>query len=414
MANQTLFRGPLVNAGSLLNATTQGEVVTPFDGPLISYQGQSIPDVRQPPLAKDTLIPGAVPVSYASPLFITYDGIPQAIASNQISTNAVFTVATLRNLNTTTGSSSLADNSQQITYGLPIIPQGTTQVVNVQAIDFGFATGTTTANSSTVVVTDTRFFAVGQWLAIGGVGNAASNTALITRVTSVANVTTIQISPVAGTGRARAPIGLAAFFGQGLTPEANVYVPAVVPASVSQYVPAGLAAVFDARYGAGRNLSLNAGTNAIITVSGYDVYGNALTESITANGTSAWGVKAFKYIRSILTTQDGSVGSVGLGETFGFAWRSDSWGLVRAGMSNKATVGTTTGYTSAIVGPSTATTGDVRGTIQISTGSLVTGIFGAPGVNGTSRLTIAQHVSPSQIIYSNPLSYTALFGTAQA
>ena len=145
MANQTLFRGPLVNAGSLLNATTQGEVVTPFDGPLISYQGQSIPDVRQPPLAKDTLIPGAVPSFYASPLLITYDGIPQAIASNQISTNAVFTVAVLRNLNTTTGSSALADNAQQITYGVPIIPQGTTQVVNVQAIDFGFATGTTTA-----------------------------------------------------------------------------------------------------------------------------------------------------------------------------------------------------------------------------------------------------------------------------
>jgi hypothetical protein len=413
MGNQTLFRGPLVNAGSLINATTQGEVVTPFDGPFISYQGKVVPDVRQPPLAKDALIPGSVPVFYGGPLFISYDGIPQSIASNQISTNAVFTVGALRNLNTTTGSSALADNAQQITYGLPIIPQGTTQVVNVLGIDYGFATGTTVAASTAVVVTDTRWFAVGQWLAIGGVGNTASNTALIARVVAIPNATTIQLSSAAGTGRARAPIGMAAFFGQGLTPEANVYVPAVTPASITPYFPAGLAAVFDSRYGAGRNLSVSGGTNGVITVSGYDVYGNAMTESITAVGTTAWGRKAFKYVRSILTTTDGSVGSVGLGETFGFSWRSDSWGLINVGLDNKASIGTTTGYTSAILGPSTATTGDVRGTVQINTGSLVTGIFGQ-AITGTSRLTIAQDLNPAQIIYSNPLGYTALFGVAQA
>lgn len=412
MGSQSLFRGPLVNAGALQNATTQGEVVTPFDGPSIDYQGGVIPDVRQSPINSEALIPGSVPSFYGSPLLITYDGIPQVSAVNAIATAQALTAGNNLTLNTVVATVALSDGAQHLTYGLPIVPQGTSTPVIVSAIDFGFTTGTATANSSSLVVPDTAPFKVGQWIAVGGVGNTSSNTALITQVTGVTNRTTITISPVAATGRTRAPVGNAAFFGQGLTPETNPYVPAVVPNAATGQYAAGYAAVFDPRYGAGRGLVMNGGTGATVLVTGYDVHGNLMTEFFTgqAGGTASLGNKAFKYVRSIAAVAGtGQSASIGITDTFGFAWRVDSrsltyvrnqTGVLASTLMAAVTLATT-------ISPSTNTSNDVRGTINIATANLGT-------TNGTMRITIAQFASPDQIINASPLGYTSFFGIPQA
>lgn len=411
MGSQTLFRGPVVNAGSLMNTTTQGEVVGPFDGPDISYQGLAIPDPRNTPLPKDTLSPGAVPSFYASPLLVTYDGIPQQSFTNTVATTQIVTAGNTLTLNTVNATVNPTDDAQVWTYGIPLVPQGTSSVVIVGAIDFGFATGTTVANSSSVVVSDSRAFDQGQWLAIGGVGNSSSNTALITQVTGITNRTTITISPVAATARTRAPIGNASILTNvSLTPPASSIAAAVVPNAATGQLGAGLAAVFDSRYGAGRNLRVQGATanTTVLTVVGYDVHGNYMTESITVAGgtTITSGLKAFKYIASITAGGTNATGvAVGLGDLFGFAWRSDSYGLtvVRSNFTNVLLP--VASYSPAITGPSTATSADVRGTVNLAA------TFTS---NGTSRLTIAAFPSADQVVNATPIGYTSLFGVPQA
>src|SRR5262249_7711252 len=100
--------------------------------------------------------------------------------------------------------------------GVPLVPFGKSTATTVAAIDFGFTTGTTASNSSTVVVTDNTLFSIGQWLVIPGAGAAGvTNSALITQVASVsgANTTTIFITPVAATALNNNPIGQGNFYG---------------------------------------------------------------------------------------------------------------------------------------------------------------------------------------------------------
>jgi hypothetical protein len=396
---ETTNRGPMVSAGSLYDGRDET-----FDGPSIVYQGDGFPDVRQSPMPKDGLISRRVSCFLESPWVITADNIPSAISGAGLAALTATVALTPQVLTTVApggaaGVPSLAP--------VPIVPFGTSTPINVLAIDFGFTTGTTTAGSATIAaVPDSTQFAVGEWICIGGAGNAAKTSSLMTQVVSLASATTITVSPAPLGSLAHAPIGHANL-GQPVPP-------GVVPNGVSMRYDGGLGAFFCPHEGLARVVSVvsQAGGTVVFTINGYDVYMRPMTQTLTANGvTTANTLKAFKYISSIVpaTTDAGHTYSFGWGDTFGLNLRADlfehtdiKWGgLVPV-------IGT--GFTAAVkTNPSTAALGDVRGTVSVATLAAPVGAAS----NGTLRLVIAQRVTPWQGIFSTPLFPNPLYGVTQ-
>lgn len=120
-----------------------------------------------------------------------------------------------------------------------------------------------------------------------------------------------------------------------------------------------------------------------VTIIGYDEYLVKVKEtlSVTATGTSktATGKKAFKYIQSIAITSAGDATTntvnLGWGDTLGLPYKvSDSSDVMQAWIGGvlEATMPTTTrGDTST----ATATTGDVRGTVLLSSAMAGTAVY---------------------------------------
>lgn len=177
---------------------------------------------------------------------------------------------------------------------------------------------------------------------------------------------------------------------------------AQVPVSFGQ---SGSVQAWDPTKSVSRNISILAvgGNNSGIAflVSGYDLYGFPMTERIagSTSGVAIVGAKAFKYLASI-TVAAGTVGSgvsVGTGTLVGLPLRADSAGYVSVyGQTSGAWMSTGSSITTAVTSTATATTGDVRGTIQ-TLGS------------GTSAMQIFQTVS-----VANVSSNAGLFGVTQA
>lgn len=146
-------------------------------------------------------------------------------------------------------------------------------------------------------------------------------------------------------------------------------------------------------------------TGGDFIVSGYDIYGYPMSETIThAGGTATTnGKKAFKFIASVVPQfTDAHNYSVGTTDIFGFPIYSASFNPgATADVSiswNGAAVTATTGYTAGVTTTATKTTGDVRGTYAVQSAS-----------NGTKVLVITQ--APA---LSNIGSATGLFGVTQA
>ncbi len=191
---------------------------------------------------------------------------------------------------------------------MPIIPVGTSVVTTAAiAIDFGFTTGTTVANSSTIAVIDNTLFKVGQWLVVGNVANTSGSKSLISQVQSIAtaNTTTITVAPSPATGLASVPIGQANLYDAGLLPPATQFGPAAASANAHAFggaIQAGLARIYNPRETLARNIAIQGltagGYSAVVT--GWDLWGNPMTEVITlSSATTGAGKRAFKYIGSI-------------------------------------------------------------------------------------------------------------------
>lgn len=413
---ETIDRGPFVNAGSLLDNR-----VEPFDGPSIDYQANVIPDVRFGPIRSVGLQPGRVPSFLNSPYIVMTDAVLSAASTTTLAAAQVATSGVAMTLSTTSAGG-FAAGTPSWTYNIPLIPLGTTTIATVGALDFGFATGTTAANSSTVVVQDSTYFTSGQWIVIGGAGNSTNTNPLVTQIASTVNATTIQISPVAGGALSNAPIGDANLYGSGLLPLPTQFGPSSpVPSSVNPYSVGGLAEIFNPLESVTRNIAVTASTatngTAAILVTGYDVYGALMTELVTAAGTTTvYGKKAFKYILKAVPQQtQGANYTLGVGDVVGFHVRSDKWEYSNI-FWNGTFATTKNGWTQATtVVPATNTTGDVRGTVQLSTnGSLATSVGGAAVSNGTTRLTLMMSVPLYNIINATPLNSVPMFGVANS
>lgn len=420
------FRGPLNSMGALeTNAATAS--VEPLDGPSQSYQGFAVPDIRSGSFAKDGFRPGQQAAFMLGGDFVLLDNIPQARGSTLIAAAQIVTSAVAVAL-VTSQPAGLA-SSAGIAVGVPIIPLGTTVATFAAlALDFGFATGTTVANSSTVTVTDSSIFRQNQWLVIGGVGNSSASRSLICQVQSSPTTTTIQISPVAATAIGAAPIGQANLWGSAMLPNATQFGPSAPAATGHAFggaMEAGLARIYNPREMLARNLSVT-GVTAIANaysavISGWDVWGNPMTEVLSAAATVTTFVtkKAFKYISSITsgTTVAGSqTVAFGLGDTIGLPVRVDYWEELYATWNGVA-MANFSGFTPALLSPSTSTSNDVRGTLQLSTSIVTGGLATAMSViasNGTGRLFVAMSIPPTPAILATPINQAPLFGGAQA
>ena len=155
----------------------------------------------------------------------------------------------------------------------------------------------------------------------------------------------------------------------------------------------------------GRGVSItgvSSGAGGAFLVSGYDVYGYPMTQTITvgAGVNTVNSTKAFKVITSVVPQfTDAHNYSVGTADIFGFGIAANYFADVSINW-NSVAITASTGFTAAVATTASATTGDVRGTYAVQTAS-----------DGTKRLVVS--VTPTlSAILSNPT--TGLFGVAQA
>lgn len=413
---ETLYRGPGVSIGSLMDGR-----VEQLDGPSIEYQGDLIPDPRFSPANKDSLSPGAIKGFFNNPYFTLVDNVPSANSSTSIAASQQIATTLGLSLTLVTAQAGTAAGVQVFAPGVPILNASTGAIATVSAIDFGFTTGTTASNSSTVVVVDNSLFAVGQWICIPGVGGT-TNVPLFTQVqTKSTNTTVITISPVAQTALNNVPIGQANLYNPFLPPATQFGPSAVTPTAVEPYRLAGFGLAFDPQQGIARNISVTASSvgsgTTQIAVSGFDVYGWPMTELITASGTTTqFGKKAFKYISLITVNATATTGSaaaltIGHSDVVGFNIRSDKWEFANIFWNGGFAINNT-GWTKALTTTSTNSTADVRGTQNLSTAQI--GTSATASTDGVRRLTIMMSVPFQNMINATPLSSSSLFGTAQA
>jgi hypothetical protein len=157
----------------------------------------------------------------------------------------------------------------------------------------------------------------------------------------------------------------------------------------------------------GRAVSITSGavtTAPLFTVSGYDIYGYPMTETIQSAATTVNGKKAFKFITSVVpATADGAnTYSVGTTDIIGLPIRSDNFADVTLAYSaslNPVPISAATGYTAAVTTLATATTGDVRGTYALQ----------VVASSGANRLYARQTPAPY-----NVGSIVGLYGVTQA
>lgn len=133
---------------------------------------------------------------------------------------------------------------------------------------------------------------------------------------------------------------------------------------------------------------------AIITITGTDQYGQAMSE-VSASGTSHAGLKAFKTITSITTSATITGATAGSGDVLGLPYRPVLGGFIRG------RVGEDTADAGTYVAPSrvtaTTTTGDVRGTYDpqgVPNGALVftVAIAVANGPNDSDAFGLSQNL----------------------
>jgi hypothetical protein len=422
----TNFRGPVNSLGAMEDATSG-----PDDGPNYQYQGTVFPALREGTFPKDGVGAGRSGSFLDNPQFVLVDNIPQAATTTLIAAANSSSVASIVNgtplaLSTTAAGNATA-GTPSVATGVPLIPFGSaTPVTAAIAIDFGFTTGTTTAASSSVVVVNTAVFTVGQWLVIGGAGNAGKTACLITQVAGITNATTITISPSALGTLTNAPIGSGNLF-NSITPPSTQFGPS--QSTANAVTPTWLAGMFrswDPLQALSRNISITTvnttGAGGGFIVNGWDAHGQAMSELITvaaATTTSYYGKKAFKYIKSVIPQFTDATGaySVGVGDTFGMPMRMDRYEYLNW-CYNGINAVNSSGFIAAVLSVATNTTGDVRGTLQVSTvGTVQTGtsvITNPAASNNTSRLWMSQTIPLFNDIAGTPTNTAPFYGVTQA
>lgn len=422
----TNHRGPINNMGALEGDAGTTATIQPLDGPSMSYQAWGWLDPRGFPFPKDGFRPGQAAAFMIENDTYAVDAIPQGNSTTALAAAQVITAATGMAL-ATVAVTNFSSGAASIAVGVPIIPQGTTVVTTANiALDFGFTTGTTTANSTSVQVADNTLFWLNQWLVIGNVGNSAGTRSLLTQVVAIStsNSTTITVSQAPATALG-VPIGQANLYGSEFIAIGTQFGPTTAVATSHNpggRIQAGLGRFMNPREMLARGVVVQASAStagtATILVSGWDVWLQPMTELITALGTTpAYGKKAFKYVQSAVPQSIGTTVSatytLGISDVFGFPFRADEPEHVTI-IAGGTTVANAVGITTAVITGANNTSGDVRGTVQLSGIGGGTPLSSVATSNNVKRLFVVQSPGVWNTLFATPNNLTPMFGTTQA
>jgi hypothetical protein len=391
----TIQSGPIIISGNT-NATQNSE---PDQGPSLTFQGSGLLDPRY--MGAVGAAPGTKIFGlYANSYVVSTDAVPVILSVSRVAAAAATVAATPMALVTA--------QAAGVSPLVPVLPFGAgasaSNLVNALALDFGFCVGNVTSASPTLTLPAGawRYFTKGQRLLVAGAGASAGNLFTTVLNTPVPGATTITMADNALTSTNGVQVGAA-------HPTLNCAWP---------FINAGTISLFDPTQGVARAVSItgpSGSTAQNFVVRGYDVYGQAMTESIPFAGGAATtnGKKAFKYIASVTpaATDVGHTMSVGTTDILGFNFRSDYWEYVDVFVAG-AFVSVNTGWVvTDVTTPATTTTGDVRGTYALQTASngdgTVTNWAAARRVAMFSSLPIFNSIN------ANNLNYSTMFGNTQ-
>jgi hypothetical protein len=152
-----------------------------------------------------------------------------------------------------------------------------------------------------------------------------------------------------------------------------------------------------------RALKVNCSTTArAFTISGYDYYGQAMSETITVSvaGTAVTGKKAFFQVLSATIAGSATVVLIGTSDVMGIPVRVANVAYVASVKSNNTLAQDAGTFVAADLATATTTTGDVRGTYTPATASdgivrtvagiLLPGIAVGPTATRTGALGVTQ------------------------
>jgi hypothetical protein len=414
--------GPVVTFGQ---STYPGQEYNPDLGPSLFYAGVAILDPRQP----FTYTPGQ---DFGQPVagFLGTDSPTTIFATPATITATAIAAAAAVTANTAMTLVSSSSATTGVATGLAIVNSNTgASVAGVLALDAytsvsGYICNGTSGTAGNLLFVTTNGnlpITIGMVLnssnsgftscVVTGYGPATGTTAAgksftgVYTVSGAAQAQGTSGSPITITGTQ----GVTTLNGNSVS---NCRTPFGQSNSVQLWNPQALVA---------RAVSITPTSGAptasiTFAVSGYDIYGYPMTENIllttgSTQSTAVPGLKAFKYIASILPSVTDTVTySVGTTNVIGLPFRSDTFADVLINYSaslNPVQITSATGYTAAVLTPATGTgagtgvqtTGDVRGTYTLQT----------TAATAANRLVIKQ----APLLY-NTGSSAGLFGNTQA
>ena len=403
----TAFSGPLIVFGQ----NPVSAEYNPDIGSSLFYAGGGILDPRGP----FTYLPGEAQSApdfgwYGFSDIVTYLNVPYTNAAAAIVASANPTSATLTLVS--------ANSATTGVYSSSVFTRSDTGVTDtVLALD-AYASVTASATNGVLTVTANSNLPIGPGMVLlastttvtGGTLGASSGVYIASQLTTTGTASSVgngqtgtyqlsqNVTFTSGT------VTLAYPNVQSCAIPTNIQTP-----SVWLWSPMALA---------GRAVSVTAAsgaTYATATVNGYDIYGYPMSEAITISaGAAVAGKKAFKYIKSVVlsggTADTTHAYSVGTTAVIGLPVRADSAAEVVVNAANSQTaVSTNTAFAANGFLPAdrttpSATTGDVRGTIDVSNAS---------GVNLTPSTGTNKYVFRQIPQAYNVQSATGLFGLTQ-
>ena len=403
----TAFSGPVIVFGQ----NPVSAEYNPDIGSSLFYAGGGILDPRGP----FTYLPGEAQSApdfgwYGFSDIVTYLNVPYTNAAAAIVASANPTSATLTLVS--------ANSATTGVYSSSVFTRSDTGVTDtVLALD-AYASVTASATNGVLTVTANSNLPIGPGMVLlastttvtGGTLGASSGVYIASQLTTTGTASSVgngqtgtyqlsqNVTFTSGT------VTLAYPTVQSCAIPTNLQTP-----SVYLWSPMALA---------GRAVSVTAAsgaTYATATVNGYDIYGFPMSEAITISaGSAATGKKAFKYIKSVVlsggTADTTHAYSVGTTAVIGLPVRADSAAEVVVNAANSQTAVSentafaANGFLPADRTTPSATTGDVRGTIDVSNAS---------GVNLTPSTGTNKYVFRQIPQAYNVQSATGLFGLTQ-
>ena len=404
----TAFSGPVIVFGQSPLVPNE---YNPDLGSSLFYAGGGILDPRSP----FTYLPGEAQSAqdfgwYGFSDIVSYLNVPYTNAAAAVVASANPTSATLALVTANSATTG-------VYYSSTFIRSDTGATDTVLALD-AYASITASASNGILTVTANGNLPIGPGMVLlsssttvtGGTLGASSNVYIGSQLTTTGTASTVGNGQT-GTYQlsqnvtfASGTVTLAYPNVQSCAIPTNIQTP-----SVWLWSPMALA---------GRAVSVTAAsgaTYATATVNGYDIYGYPMSEAITISaGAAVAGKKAFKYIKSVVlsggTADTTHAYSVGTTAVIGLPIRADSSAevVVNAGNTQTAPAANTAfaanGFLPADRTTPSATTGDVRGTIDVSNAS---------GVNLTPSTGTNKYVFRQIPAAYNVQSQAGLFGLTQ-